>query len=102
MGETLKQLAVEEVSEEDEESEAEEQSAENGLKSGNALRRGMGETLKQLAVEEDVKADRQRREAAEAEAALPKQPPINPWRLMEDKIQSEALRSLDGIKTHVA
>ena len=89
-------------SEEDEESEAEEQSGENGLKGGNALRRGMGETLKQLAVEEDVKADRQRREAEEAEAALPKQPPINPWRLMEDKIQSEALRSLDGIKTHVA
>ena len=89
-------------SSEEEESEGEGKSGENGQQGGSAVRRGIGETLKQLAVEEDDKVARQRREAEAAEAALPKQPPINPWRLMEDAIQSEALRSLEGIKTHVA
>ena len=86
----------------DEEEEQCGEKGQSGSGSGNAVRRGMGELLKQLAVEEDVKVSRQRRAAEEAEAALPKQPPINPWRLMEDAIQSEALRSLEGIKTHVA
>ena len=91
-------------SSDDGEDSEENQCGENGQQgvSGNAMRRGIGETLKQLAVEEDVKASREKKAAEEAEAALPKQPPINPWRLMEDAIQSEALRSLEGIKTHVA
>ena len=86
--------------EEEEESEVEQRAA--NAQGGNALRRGMGEILKQLAVEEDAKALRERRAAEEAAAALPKQPPINHWSLIEDTIQAENLKSLDGVKTHVA